>query len=113
MERLDEGGGPVVGLIPECTYRHAVVSLNPGDMLVIYSDGISEAMNPELEEWGEEQLIAAARESTSGCSVEVVAQIMKAAASHAAGAPQSDDMTLVVVRAVKEEVGRELSVMHP
>jgi sigma-B regulation protein RsbU (phosphoserine phosphatase) len=101
-ERLDEGGGPVVGLIPECPYRQAAISLNPGDMLVIYSDGISEAMSPELEEWGEERLISAARESTGSCSAEVVAQIMEAAAAHAAGAPQSDDMTLVVVRAVKD-----------
>jgi len=102
VERLDEGGGPVVGLIPECTYRQATVSLNPGDMLVIYTDGISEAMNPELEEWGEGRLIAAARESTGSCSAEVVGQIMEAAAGHAGGAPQSDDMTLVVVRAVKD-----------
>ena len=102
IERLDEGGGPVVGLIPECTYRQAAVSLNPGDTLVIYTDGISEAMNPELEEWGEGRLLAAARESTGRCSSEVVGQIMEAAAAHAAGAPQSDDMTLVVVRAVKD-----------
>ena len=91
-----------MGLIPECTYRQAAISLNPGDMLVIYSDGISEAMSPELEEWGEERLISAARESTGSCSAEVVGQIMEAAAAHAAGAPQSDDMTLVVVRAVKD-----------
>jgi sigma-B regulation protein RsbU (phosphoserine phosphatase) len=102
IERLHEGGGPVVGLIPECTYRQATVSLNPGDTLVIYTDGISEAMNPELEEWGEERLIAATRESTGSCSAEVVGQIMEAAAAHASGAPQSDDMTLVVVRAVKD-----------
>ena len=70
--------------------------------VVIYTDGISEAMNPGLEEWGEERLIAAARESTGRCSAEVVAQIMEAAAAHAAGAPQSDDMTLVVLRAVKD-----------
>ena len=102
VERLDKAGGPVVGLIPECTYEHAVVALNPGDMLVIYTDGISEAMNPELHEWGEERLIAATKESTGLGSVEVVAQIMQAAAAHAAGAPQSDDMTLVVVRALKD-----------
>src|SRR6516225_7865866 len=102
LERLDKAGGPVIGLIPECTYEHAVVALNPGDMLVIYTDGISEAMNPELHEWGEERLIAATKESTGLGSVEVVAQIMQAAAAHAAGAPQSDDMTLVVVRALKD-----------
>lgn len=102
VERLDKAGGPVVGLIPECTYEHALVALNPGDMLVIYTDGISEAMNPELHEWGEERLIAATRASTGLRSVEVVAQIMHAAEVHAGGAPQSDDMTLVVVRVVND-----------
>ncbi|HEX8878911.1 MAG TPA: SpoIIE family protein phosphatase, partial [Candidatus Acidoferrum sp.] len=72
------------------------------DMLVIYTDGISEAMNPELQEWGEERLIAATRQSTGLRSVEVVAQIMQAAEVHASGAPQSDDMTLVVLRAVND-----------
>jgi serine phosphatase RsbU (regulator of sigma subunit) len=44
IERLDTGG-PVVGLIPDCAYEQADVILHPGDRLVIFTDGVSEAMN--------------------------------------------------------------------
>jgi sigma-B regulation protein RsbU (phosphoserine phosphatase) len=100
VERLDKGGGPVVGLMPDCAYEQAEIALHAGDMLLIYTDGFSEAMNPQLEEWGEIRLIAAASASRALSAEEIVAAIMSAADAYAAGAPQSDDMTLVVMRVV-------------
>jgi sigma-B regulation protein RsbU (phosphoserine phosphatase) len=74
--------------------------LGPGDLLVIYTDGFSEAMSPKLEEWGEKNLI----ESIAACNGlparEVIVRIMRAADAFASGAPQSDDMTLVILRAL-------------
>jgi sigma-B regulation protein RsbU (phosphoserine phosphatase) len=97
IERLDEGG-PVIGLIPECAYLQTELTLAAGDLLVIFTDGISEAMNPALEEWGEERLIATVR-AAQGCDAsEIIARIMHAADQFAAGAPQHDDMTLIVLR---------------
>src|SRR5205085_8631769 len=55
--RLDTGG-PVIGLLPAWSYEQGSVTLQPGDLFVAVTDGISEAMNSEMEEWGEEQLIA-------------------------------------------------------
>ena len=98
VERLDRGGGPVVGLMPDCAYEQAEVPLAPGDLLVIFTDGISEAMNRDLEEWGEQRLIEAVRTSTGLRSEQTIAKIMQAADAFAAGAPQHDDMTLVVLR---------------
>jgi sigma-B regulation protein RsbU (phosphoserine phosphatase) len=98
VERLDEGGGPVVGLMPDCAYQQAEVALHSGDMLLIYTDGFSEAMNPRLEEWGEKRLMAAASASLALGAEEMITAIMRAADAYAAGAPQSDDMTLVVMR---------------
>lgn len=98
VERLDEGGGPVVGLMPECSYEQAEVTLNPGDMLLMYTDGITEALNSALEEWGEKRLIAAASGLRGKDSQAVIAGIIQAADAHAAGASQSDDMTLVLLR---------------
>ena len=98
VERLDKGGGPVVGLMPDCTYEQSEVTLHAGDMLLIYTDGFSEAMNPQLEEWGEKRLMAAASASRALDAEKIIAGIMKAADAYAAGAPQSDDMTLVVMR---------------
>ena len=100
VERLDQAGGTVVGLIAECAYEQAEVFLRPGDLLVIYTDGFSEAMSPDLTEWGEKSLI----ESIAACNGlparEVIVRIMRAADAFASGAPQSDDMTLVILRAV-------------
>jgi phosphoserine phosphatase RsbU/P len=67
-------------------------------LLVIYTDGFSEAMNRELEEWGDKRLLGA----VSGCdglpAKDVITRVIAAADNFASGAPQSDDMTLVVLR---------------
>jgi sigma-B regulation protein RsbU (phosphoserine phosphatase) len=100
VERLDQAGGTVVGLLPECAYEQAEVSLAPGDLLVIYTDGFSEAMNTNLEEWGEERLIDAITVCNALPAKDFIAKIMQAADAFASGAPQSDDMTLVILRAL-------------
>ena len=98
VERLDQAGGTVVGLLPECAYEQAEVSLAPGDLLVIYTDGFSEAMSPDLTEWGEERLIRAIAACDGLPAKDTIAKIMQAADAFASGAPQSDDMTLVILR---------------
>jgi phosphoserine phosphatase RsbU/P len=100
VDRLDKAGGTVVGLLPECAYEQAEVCLTPGDLLVIYTDGFSEAMNPDLEEWGENRLILAIAACNGLAAKDSIARIMQAADAFASGAPQSDDMTLVILRAV-------------
>jgi sigma-B regulation protein RsbU (phosphoserine phosphatase) len=100
IERLDQAGGTVVGLLPECAYEQAEVSLAPSDLLVIYTDGFSEAMNPDLTEWGEERLIEAIATCNDFPARGCITRIMQAADAFAAGAPQSDDMTLVILRAL-------------
>ncbi|HTG29572.1 MAG TPA: PP2C family protein-serine/threonine phosphatase [Methylomirabilota bacterium] len=97
LERLNKKGGPVVGLPMECRYEQAEIILVPGDVVVLYTDGISEAMNPALEECGEKRLIDSARETLGLPAQEITARIMSAAAAFASGSPQSDDMTLVVL----------------
>ncbi|HMD39515.1 MAG TPA: SpoIIE family protein phosphatase [Candidatus Acidoferrum sp.] len=101
IERLDKAGGTVVGLIPECSYEQAGATLSPGDLLVIYTDGFSEAMNPQLEEWGEERLIEAIKACKGLSAKETITRIIQSADAYAAGAPQSDDMTLVILRVLK------------
>ena len=93
-----ETGGPVVGLFRASRYEQEEIQLLAGDLLVLYTDGISEAENPREEEWGEPALI----ESASACRElppnEMISRIMQAADAFAAGAPQHDDMTLVVAK---------------
>jgi sigma-B regulation protein RsbU (phosphoserine phosphatase) len=97
--RLD-AGGPVIGLMEDCWYKQDSVTLEPGDVLVAYTDGISEAMNAADEEWGEERLMEAVRSSRPGPAATLIERLMTSADAFVAGAPQHDDMTLVVVRAV-------------
>jgi phosphoserine phosphatase RsbU/P len=96
-----DGGGPVIGLLPSAAYQQFAIDLRPGDLLVGYTDGISEAMNPDDEEWGEERMAEAVRTTCLGLHPkEVVERLMAAADGFVHGAKQHDDMTLVVVRVV-------------
>jgi sigma-B regulation protein RsbU (phosphoserine phosphatase) len=95
--RLEEGG-PVVGLLPEASYQQCVLTMDPGDVLIGYTDGISEAMNPEDEEWGEDRMIAKARSCVQFSAQQMLDCLFDAADSFASGAPQHDDMTLVLMK---------------
>lgn len=93
-----EADGPVVGLLPFAPYSEQSLILQPGDMLLLYTDGISEAMTHDNEEWGEERLIAAAEESKNKDADAILQHIFHAADAFTAGAPQHDDMTLLVLK---------------
>ncbi len=93
-----ETGGPVVGLFPKAPYQEGVVALEPGDIFVGFTDGISEAMNAADEEWGEERLIPAVAANAARSSADMIPQLMAAADLFVAGAPQHDDMTLVILK---------------
>jgi sigma-B regulation protein RsbU (phosphoserine phosphatase) len=95
---LLETGGPVVGLLPGAPYVEQTLTLEAGDLLVLYTDGISEAMTHKDEEWGEERMIAAAHAARENSACEVMRAIFDAADAFTAGAPQHDDMTLLVLK---------------
>ena len=91
-----ETGGPVVGLLPASGYEQAKIVLEPGDMLVAFTDGINEAMDFGNGEWGEEGLIAAAWKLYGTGAQHTVHQLIVAADKFVSGAKQHDDMTLIV-----------------
>ena len=93
-----EAYAPVIGLIHNCQWTNACVSLEPGDVLVAFTDGISEAMNRDDEEWGEERLIETVRALERLPAAEMIAHITAGTDRFVAGAPQHDDMTVVVLR---------------
>jgi phosphoserine phosphatase RsbU/P len=93
-----EAGGCVVGLLPGETWTSGEVQLASGDLFVAYTDGISEAMNHADEEWGEEKLIEAAQAKRREPAQATLEHIMRCADEFVAGAPQFDDMTLIVAR---------------
>jgi sigma-B regulation protein RsbU (phosphoserine phosphatase) len=97
VQRL-ETGGPVLGIFTDIRYEQGRIQLRPYDVLVAFTDGISEAMNANLEEWGEESLITAARMNTHRPAQEIVTAVIASADQFTAAAPQSDDLSLVVLK---------------
>jgi sigma-B regulation protein RsbU (phosphoserine phosphatase) len=69
-------------------------------VLVAFTDGISEAMNPEDEEWGEDELLNAAKACEGLSAAETILRLVDGADRFANGAKQHDDMTVMVVRVV-------------
>jgi serine phosphatase RsbU (regulator of sigma subunit) len=91
-------GGPVIGLLAGAVYKEQMLQLHPGDILLAFTDGISEAMNASEDEWGEDRLIAEAQAHANLNAEGLLQRLFRAADAFAAGAPQHDDMTLVVLR---------------
>ncbi len=91
-----EAGGSVVGLMRAASWEQGQVKLQARDFLVAFTDGISEAMNHADDEWGEERLIEAARAMPGAPAKAILDHIVGSADGFVAGAPQFDDMTLIV-----------------
>ena len=93
-----EGGGPVLGVISVAPYSEQSASLAPGDLLVLYSDGVTEANNPDFDEFGEERFIHVLNENRARPAREIVDAVTAALKEFTAGAPQADDITLLVAK---------------
>ncbi len=95
-----EDGGPVIGLFKAARYTQACAQLARGDVMVLFTDGISEAMNAVDDEWGEERLMDAVNACKQRPAIEMIDCLMRDADAFVAGAPQHDDMTIMVVKLV-------------
>jgi sigma-B regulation protein RsbU (phosphoserine phosphatase) len=91
-------GGVPLGLVPGATYRTQQAVLQHGDLLCLYSDGITEAASPDGEELGVERLLEVLRQQHGATLPAAIAAVAAATDEIAAGAPQADDQTLVLVR---------------
>ncbi len=94
--RLEAGGIPV-GILSRVLYGQGEVALDPGDVLILYSDGISESLNGD-KEFGESPLIEAARQNPECAAGELRDRIGEALERFAGAAPPADDRSLVVVK---------------
>jgi serine phosphatase RsbU (regulator of sigma subunit) len=97
LEKL-EAGGLMVGAFDSATYDEEERSVAPGDTLVLYSDGVTDAMSPEGEQFGDERFLAAlvsAHREGPEESLRRVLEVVRSFVSHAAPA---DDVTMLVMR---------------
>jgi phosphoserine phosphatase RsbU/P len=97
VEHLGAGGLPL-GLMPEARFQSRAITLGRGDLLCIYSDGITEAESPGEEEFGMERLTDLLRRGRDLPLPELAALIPEAVGEHSQGLPQGDDQTLVLLR---------------
>lgn len=93
-------GGTVLGIMEGLPYESEIIPVRRGDILVVYSDGITEALNGHDEQFGEDALVDAIRKQRSSSAREIVQGIIAAVKAHAGTTPQTDDMTLVVMKRV-------------
>lgn len=93
-----EAGGTVVGLLEDFTYQQESILLERGDLLVAFTDGISEAMNAQDDEFGEPRLIEGVEKGCALNAADLIRHILAATDNFTQKAPQHDDMTIVVLR---------------
>jgi sigma-B regulation protein RsbU (phosphoserine phosphatase) len=91
-------GGTVVGMFPQMSYEEATVELHPGDVLLIFTDGVPEAHNPENEEFGEERLQQLLRQTADLSADEISARISAEMTGWIRDAEQYDDLTFIVMK---------------
>jgi sigma-B regulation protein RsbU (phosphoserine phosphatase) len=100
-ERI-ESPGMVIGLVDNSIFEGAVqtrnVSLRPGDLLVTYTDGITEAMNSDEEEWGVENLVQSVERMAGSSAHDLLDQIRQEVLDFAGKNRQYDDMTMLALK---------------
>jgi len=97
-EFIPSTGDLVMGAMPDIAYHSEQVTLGPEDTLLLYTDGVTEAMNPGRELFSESRLSQAAQDINALSASDGVAAIHDAVTRFSAGATQSDDITLLLLR---------------
>lgn len=96
--KLLKGKGMALGVLPQITIEPNEIHLHPGDTLVFYTDGVTEAMNEDYDEFGMERLRLAAQSAAQLDATAVRDAILTAVKEHVGETPQFDDLTLVVMK---------------
>jgi phosphoserine phosphatase RsbU/P len=97
-ESVFASSGTVLGLFPGREYATETLELEDGDSLVLYTDGVTDAADPEGGLFGEERLRACFAGGAGGTATETVDLLLRAVRAFAGGAPQSDDITILALR---------------
>ena len=93
---------PPVGASAKSVFTKVPFQLEPGDTIVIFTDGVTEAMNAAKQQYGDQRLIDAIRES-DGTSSGIITHILRTVKDFAGGHPQSDDITLVCLGLARKD----------
>lgn len=97
VHRLDEGG-PVLGVLPGATYKQSQIPVLPGDLLVVFSDGILEAANASDEEFGEDRILDVVKANWAASPTQICEAVLSHVRTFLGKLPPHDDQTLMIVR---------------
>lgn len=93
-----ECGGPIVGLFEGATFDEETVSLSAGDWLIVFSDGVSEALSADGEEYGDDRIVSVVKRNFGSGPQQMLESLFADVRTFATGAAQSDDITAMVLR---------------
>jgi phosphoserine phosphatase RsbU/P len=91
-------GGPIIGAFNDCVYEQETIELQSGDLLVAYTDGVTEARNADDQEFGEATLRKIVGSSARDSARELSERIVESVREWCGDVPPQDDLTLVVMR---------------
>lgn len=92
------GHGPALGILPEIQLKSQAIQFRPGEAMLLFTDGVTEALNEDYAEFGLERLQVAARAVARQPAPAIVDHITAGIRDHAGDTPQFDDMTLIVIK---------------
>ncbi len=98
FKTLEGGGGMILGILPMAQYEEAHITLDPGDVLVLFSDGVTEEADPDDNQFGEERLANLVASLRDRPAAEIVEEIHRAVRDFTQGAAAADDITVVIAR---------------
>ena len=90
--------GTVLGLFPQMAFEEAFIDLKSGDVIVAFTDGVTEALSPDGREFGDDRLKQLLRGVVHLSAPEISARVSEELKNWIAGADQHDDLTVVVVK---------------
>lgn len=93
-----DAGGPILGVLPALRYDQGQVRLQPGDLLLSFTDGVSEAQSPGELEFGEDRLVRLVRERRTAPLAQIPDAIERAVEAHLGSSGFADDLTLLIAR---------------
>jgi serine phosphatase RsbU (regulator of sigma subunit) len=100
-----KGHGVALGVLPEIHMQSQAIHLRPGETIILYTDGITEALNEDFDEYGLERLQVAARSAARRPAADIVSHIRDTIRDHTGQTPQFDDMTLMIIKRIGTKPG--------
>ena len=103
-------GGLIVGAFRDCSYEQALIETKPGDLLFAYTDGLTEALNRNVEEFGEARIKETLKANAGLTVYQIRDELVLRVNEWCAGAPQYDDLTFVIMKVPDNKIDSFTSV---